>query len=219
MFTGLVEEIGKVVSIDSTHQGANIKIECSKVVEKASIGDSIATNGVCLTVVNVTRNSFTANVMNESLNISTLKNLKIGDSVNLEKSLTLQSFIGGHLVTGDVDCCGKIVSIVSDGFAKKYTIEIPQEFMLYVVYKGRVSLDGASLTVASLTESNFTVSLIPHTQENITLGYKKVGDYINVETDLVGKYIEKMFLAKFPKEKSSKPSSLTKKFLAENGFF
>lgn len=218
MFTGLVEELGKVVSIDTTHQGANIKINCNKVIKNASIGDSIATNGVCLTVTQVTSNSFTANIMNESLNVSTLKFLKIGDLVNLEKSVTLQSFLGGHLVTGDVDCFGKIISIKNDGFAIKYTVEIPEDFMKYIVFKGRVTLDGASLTVATLTETNFTVSIIPHTQENITLGSKKVGDFINVETDLIGKYVEKMLLSKISTNEKPK-SALSKNFLAENGFF
>ena len=108
MFTGLVEELGKIISIDTTHQGANIKIACSKVIACANIGDSIATNGVCLTVTKISSNSFSANIMNESLNVSTLKQLQIGDLVNLEKSVTLQSFLGGHLVTGDVDCLSLI---------------------------------------------------------------------------------------------------------------
>lgn len=218
MFTGLVEELGKVSGIDKTPQGANITISCDKVLKNVNIGDSIATNGVCLTVVRFTGNSFTANVMNESLNISTLGDLKVGNPVNLEKSLTLQSYLGGHLVTGDVDCCGKIVNIVSDGFAKKYTVEIPENFMKYVVYKGRVSLDGASLTVASISDTTFTVSLIPHTQENITLGFKKVGDSINVETDLIGKHLEKLLLSNKTKDEKS-TSKLSKNFLAENGFF
>lgn len=218
MFTGLVEELGKVISISKTPQGANLTISCDKVLQNAAIGDSIATNGVCLTVVKLSSNTFTANIMNESLKVSTLKDLKVGNLVNLEKSLTLQSFLGGHLVTGDVDCCGKISSISNDGFAKKYAIEIPLEFMKYVVYKGRITLDGASLTVASLTESSLTVSLIPHTQKSITLGYKRVGDFVNVETDLIGKHLEKLLLTKEePLKKSS--SNISKNFLAENGFF
>ncbi|WP_418964455.1 riboflavin synthase [Cetobacterium sp.] len=218
MFTGLIEELGKVISIDRTPQGADITISCDKVLQNAAIGDSIATNGVCLTVVKLSNTSFTANIMNESLKVSALKDLKTGSLVNLEKSLTLQSFLGGHLVTGDVDCCGKISAISDDGFAKKYTIAIPLEFMRYVVYKGRITLDGASLTVASLTDSSLTVSLIPHTQKSITLGFKKVGDLVNVETDLIGKHLEKLLLAR---EKTTEKSSsnLSKSFLAENGFF
>lgn len=218
MFTGLIEELGKVVSIDKTPQGANITISCDKVLKKARIGDSIATNGVCLTIVKLSNKTFTANIMNESLTVSSLKNLKVGSLVNLEKSLTLQSFLGGHLVTGDVDCYGEIISIINDGFAKKYTIKIPLEFMKYVVYKGRITLDGASLTVASLTDSTLTVSLIPHTQKSITLGFKNVGDIVNVETDLIGKHLEKLLLSREKTDEKSN-SNISKSFLAENGFF
>lgn len=218
MFTGLIEELGKVVSIDKTPQGANITISCDKVLKKARIGDSIATNGVCLTIVKLSNKTFTANIMNESLTVSSLKNLKVGSLVNLEKSLTLQSFLGGHLVTGDVDCYGEIISVINDGFAKKYTIKIPLEFMKYVVYKGRITLDGASLTVASLTDSTLTVSLIPHTQKSITLGFKNVGDIVNVETDLIGKHLEKLLLSREKTDEKSN-SNISKSFLAENGFF
>ncbi|WP_448820212.1 riboflavin synthase [Cetobacterium sp.] len=218
MFTGLIEELGKVVSIDKTPQGANITISCDKVLKKARVGDSIATNGVCLTIVKLSNKTFTANIMNESLTVSSLKNLKVGSLVNLEKSLTLQSFLGGHLVTGDVDCCGEIISVINDGFAKKYTIKIPLEFMKYVVYKGRITLDGASLTVASLTDSTLTVSLIPHTQKSITLGFKNVGDIVNVETDLIGKHLEKLLLSREKTDEKSN-SNISKSFLAENGFF
>lgn len=218
MFTGLVEELGKIISIDKTSAGANITIACKKVLVGANIGDSIATNGVCLTVVEITSNSFTANVMNESLRVSGLKDLKIGSLVNLEKSLTLQSYLGGHLVTGDVDCTGKIIDISSDGFSKIYTIQIPKEFMKYVVYKGRITLDGASLTVSSLTDTSFTVSLIPHTQLSITLGFKSVGQNINVETDLIAKHLEKLLLSR-EKDNEKTKSNISKSFLAENGFF
>lgn len=218
MFTGLIEELGKVVSIDKTPQGANITISCDKVLKKARIGDSIATNGVCLTIVKLSNKTFTANIMNESLTVSSLKNLKVGSLVNLEKSLTLQSFLGGHLVTGDVDCYGEIISVINDGFAKKYTIKIPLEFMKYVVYKGRITLDGASLTVASLTDSTLTVSLIPHTQKSITLDFKNVGDIVNVETDLIGKHLEKLLLSREKTDEKSN-SNISKSFLAENGFF
>ncbi|MGL5349951.1 MAG: riboflavin synthase [Cetobacterium sp.] len=218
MFTGLVEELGKIISINKTSAGTNLTVACDKVLVGAALGDSIATNGVCLTVVKINSNSFTANVMNESLRVSGLKELKVGSIVNLEKSLTLQSYLGGHLVTGDVDCTGKIVDIKDDGFAKKYTIEIPKEFMKYVVYKGRVTLDGASLTVASLTDTTFTVSLIPHTQKSITLGFKSTGEIINVETDLIGKHLEKLLLSREQSSEKTK-SNISKNFLAENGFF
>ncbi|MGL5356254.1 MAG: riboflavin synthase [Cetobacterium sp.] len=218
MFTGLVEEIGKIISIEVTSEGAKIIIGCNVILKNANIGDSICTNGVCLTIVKADSKTFTANIMNESLKISTFKNLRNGSLVNLEKSLTLESYLGGHLVTGDVDCFGKIVNIINDGFSKKYTISIPNQFMKYIVYKGRVTLDGASLTVASLTDSTFTVSLIPHTQKSITLGIKNIGDDINVETDLIAKHLEKLLFNNIEKNKESK-SIISNEFLAQNGFF
>ncbi|MGL4998697.1 MAG: riboflavin synthase [Cetobacterium sp.] len=217
MFTGLVEEIGKIVSIEITSEGAKIVIACNLVLKNTNIGDSICTNGVCLTVVQITSKTFTANIMNESLKVSTFKNLKSGHLVNLEKSLTLESYLGGHLVTGDVDCSGKIIDIINDGFTKNYIISIPNEFMRYIVYKGRITLDGASLTIASLTEIDFTVCLIPHTQKFITLGSKNIGDYINIETDLIAKHLEKLILNKIETNIESK-SIISKEFLAQNGF-
>lgn len=208
MFTGLVEEIGKIKEINKTSRGAKLTIECEKVIKNCSIGDSIATNGVCLTVVEYGKNYFTADVMNESLNITTLKNVKNGERVNLEKSLTLNNFLGGHLVMGDVDCVGTIKDILLDGFSKLYRIEIEKECLKYVVFKGRVSIDGASLTVASVDEKGFTVSLIPHTQEKIILGSKKIGEKVNIETDLIGKYVEKILIYKKDKENKYKKYSI-----------
>src|SRR3712207_901193 len=146
---------------------------------------------------------------------TTLFRSKKFDFVNLEKSITLSTPLGGHLVTGDVDCEGRIINIRQDGIAKIYTLELPKQYMKYVVEKGRVTLDGASLTVMELGEDSLGVSLIPHSQEMIILGKKKVGDYVNIETDLIGKYVEK--LLSFPKQEE-KNSKLSLEFLAENGF-
>ena len=153
--------------------------------------------------------------MHETMKRTNLHRLKKSDFVNLEKSITLSTPLGGHLVTGDVDCEGKITNIRQDGIAKIYTVELPKYYMKYVVEKGRVTLDGASLTVMELGDSSLGVSLIPHSQEMIILGKKKVGDYINIETDLIGKYVEK--LLSFPKQEEKK-SKLSLDFLAENGF-
>jgi riboflavin synthase len=219
MFTGLVEEKGTVASLSKKSDGIKIKINCSpSLCQNSKIGDSIATNGVCLTAVEIGSNYFVADVMNESIKRSNLKSLNIGDSVNLEKSLTLQTPLGGHLVTGDIDCEGKIVDITSDGFAKIYRVALPQKYMKYVVEKGRVALDGASLTVVEVTDENFTVSLIPHTQKAIILGEKKIGDFLNVETDLFGKFVERILYFNNKEEKNSTPT-LDAVFLAENGFF
>ncbi len=217
IFTGLVEEMGEVLEVRSGDKALHLKIKCNKVLEGAKLGDSIATNGTCLTAVELGSNYFTADVMHESVKRTNLKRLKNGDKVNLEKSITLATPLGGHLVTGDVDCEGRLVSIKRDGIAKIYTIEIESRLMKYIVEKGRVTLDGASLTIVDFTGSTLSVSLIPHTQEMITLGMKKVGDYINVETDLIGKYVERLMSFK-NEEPEEKKSGLTKEFLLKNGF-
>jgi len=218
IFTGLVEEIGEVISIKSGDKSVQLKIKCTKVLKNAKIGDSIATNGTCLTAVEVGSNYFVADCMHETVKRTNLKRLKAGSLVNLEKSISLSTPLGGHLVTGDVDCEGQIKSITKDGIAKVYIIQMEHRYMKYIVEKGRVSLDGASLSIVGFQGDTLSVSLIPHTQEMITLGNKKVGDYINIETDLIGKYIER-FLTFQNEEKEVKKSKLSKEFLASNGFF
>ncbi|WP_291258952.1 riboflavin synthase [Fusobacterium sp.] len=216
MFTGLVEEMGEVLSVENGEKSIKLKIKCKKVLEGAKLGDSIATNGTCLTATELGSNYFIADCMYETVKRTNLKRLKAGDKVNLEKSITLSTPLGGHLVTGDVDCEGRIVSITPEGIAKIYEIEMERKYMKYVVEKGRVTLDGASLTVMRLGENSFGVSLIPHTQEMITLGRKKVGDYINIETDLIGKYIER--LMKFQDDTKDDSRGITMEFLLKNGF-
>lgn len=216
IFTGLVEEMGRVVSVTPGEKSIKLKIECSKVLEGAKLGDSIATNGTCLTATEIGKNYFTADCMYETVKRTNLSRLKSGDRVNLEKSLTLATPLGGHLVTGDVDCEGQLVSITREGIAKIYKIKVEARLMKYIVEKGRVTLDGASLTIVDFTQDTLSVSLIPHTQEMITLGYKSVGSYINVEMDLIGKYVERMLSFKEPKESKSK---IDENFLMENGFF
>lgn len=216
IFTGLVEEMGRVVSVVPGEKSIKVKIECDKVLEGAKIGDSIATNGTCLTATEIGSNYFTADCMYETVKRTNLSRLKSGDRVNLEKSLTLATPLGGHLVTGDVDCEGQLVSITREGIAKIYEVRVEPRLMKYIVEKGRVTLDGASLTIVDFTEDTLSVSLIPHTQEMITLGYKGVGSYINVEMDLMGKYVERMLSFKEPEETKSK---IDMNFLAENGFF
>jgi len=194
------------------------KIKANKVLENVKLGDSIATNGVCLTVTEFSKDYFVADCMFETISRSNLKRLKAGDEVNLEKSITLSTPLGGHLVTGDVDCEGEIVSITQEGIAKIYEIKISRKYMRYIVEKGRATIDGASLTVISLTDDTFSISLIPHTQEKIILGSKKVGDIVNIETDLVGKYIERFVHFDKLEEKENKKSKISREFLLENGF-
>ena len=215
IFTGLIEEMGKVIDIKNGDKSLKLKIKCDKVLSGAKLGDSIATNGTCLTAVEIGNSYFIADCMYETVKRTNLKRLKVGDKVNLEKSITLSTPLGGHLVTGDVDTEGVIKSIVTEGIAKIYEIEIERKYLKYIVNKGRVTIDGASLTVMKLTDTSFAVSLIPHTQEMIILGAKKVGDYVNIETDLVGKYIERFMT--FEDDKKSK-KGITMNFLLENGF-
>lgn len=217
IFTGLVEEMGQVISIKNGENSVQLKIKCEKVLKNAKIGDSIATNGTCLTAVEIGANYFVADCMHETIKRTNLSRLKSGHLVNLEKSVTLSTPLGGHLVTGDVDCEGVIKSITKDGIAQIYEIEIEPRLMKYIVEKGRVTLDGASLTVVGFSHNSLKVSLIPHTQQMITLGRKKTGDYVNVETDLIGKYVERMMTFKEPEKE--KKSSLDKNFLASHGFF
>lgn len=216
IFTGLVEEMGKVLSITNGDKSVQIKIQCDKVLKNAKLGDSIATNGTCLTAIEIGKDYFVADCMHETIKRTNLKRLKAGNLVNLEKSISLSTPLGGHLVTGDVDCEGNIISIEKDGIAKIYTIEIEPRFMKYIVEKGRVSIDGASLSIVEYKGDTLSVSLIPHTQEMITLGKKKVGDFVNIETDLIGKYIERLLNFKEEKEEKSK---IDMNFLAKHGFF
>ena len=224
IFTGLVEEMGEVINISKKETGLDITVKGNEVTKKAKIGDSIAVNGVCLTVTKMNGKDFTADVMYETINRSGLKRIKIGDKVNLEKSLTLTTFLGGHLVMGDVDSEAKILSITSKGIAKLYKFQLEEKHknnIKYVVQKGRVTIDGASLTVIDVDDDlgTFSVSLIPHTLENITLGRKKTGDFVNIETDLFGKYVEKILkFEEMENGKKEEKSKITMDFLQKNGF-
>lgn len=213
MFTGIIEEVGQVARIG----GGNLVIDCHKVLEDVQLGDSIAVNGVCLTVTHFDKSSFTADVMPETVRRTSLAELKKGSPVNLERALTLASRLGGHIVSGHIDGTGEIVQFADEGNAILMTVSADSSLLRYIVEKGSVALDGISLTVAKVTDSNFTVSLIPHTREVTNLGSKKIGSPINIETDVLGKYVEKML-----KGSSSAPakaqSNMTLDFLRENGF-
>ena len=222
IFTGLIQEMGEILSIKGSSQSKKIKIKAKKVLENVKIGDSIATNGVCLTVTSFSKDYFEADVMNETIERSTLKRLSSGSKVNLEKSLTLNDFLGGHLVYGDVDCEGIIKKITKVGIAKIYRISLEKKYMKYIVEKGRISIDGASLTVMNTGEDYFEVSLIPHTLEFITIGTKKIGDYVNLETDMLAKYAEKILLSRdeidYTDGDKKEKSKMSLDFLRKNGF-
>lgn len=221
MFTGLIEEIGRVLSISQAKYSIQISISASRVIKNAKIGDSIATNGVCLTVVDMGADYFVADCMHETIKRTNLAMLSVGEEVNLEKSVTLNSFLGGHIVLGDVDSCATIENIELDGISKIYSFKIPKQYLKYIVKKGRITIDGASLTVSEIKGEIVCVSLIPHSLENLTLGKKQVGDIVNIETDIFAKYTEKILLAQKNlnlDQDTESNEEITHEFLMSNGF-
>lgn len=214
MFTGLIEEIGKVVDIFERNKIWSITFECEKVLEDVDVGDSIAVNGVCLTVEEYDENLFKANVMAETMRKSNLKYLKKGSSVNLERALKIGDRFGGHIVSGHIDGIGIIEEYEDEGDAIWVSISTSKDILKYIVYKGSVAVDGVSLTVSYVDEKIFKVSIIPHTNENTTLIKRNIKDVVNIECDLIGKYVEKLLLH----EKAKKESSIDMNFLIQNGF-
>lgn len=196
MFTGIVEETGFIKSFD----GHKLIIECSKVLENTQIGDSIAIDGCCQTVVAMNANSFSADVSSETLKIT--KGFKTGECVNLERALLPQTRMGGHIVQGHIDGTAKYLGDM--------TFEVPKELDKYIVYKGSITVNGVSLTVSKNKNNTFSVAIIPHTLENTNLKYLKIGDLVNIETDILGRYVEKFL--------STKNNNITEDFLKENGF-
>ena len=195
MFTGIVEELGQVSGLEALDDAVRISITGPLVVSDAKIGDSISVNGVCLTVTSKSADSFTADVMQETLNRSTLGKLTAGAKVNLERPVTLATRLGGHLVQGHVDGMGEVVSReVSDNW-EVVTIKPPKDLLKYIVEKGSITVDGTSLTIASVTDEVFTVSLIPETLAKTTLGIRQVGELVNLEVDVMAKYVEKLMEA------------------------
>lgn len=216
MFTGLVEEIGTINSIKKGADSSQITINSKKVIEDINIGDSISTNGVCLTVVDFNKQSFTVDIMSETLRVSSLRTLLNGDKVNLERALRLGDRLGGHMVSGHIDGVGEIVNLKSQDNAKIITISTSNELLRYIIYKGSIAIDGISLTVFYVDDSSFKVSIIPHTNNITTLLDKNIGDAVNLECDMIGKYIERLIKPIDVKDKSK--SDISVSFLSENGF-
>ena len=192
MFTGLIAELGTVERLAEGSTSCQLTVRAQKILPGVKIGDSIAVNGVCLTVVHLQGNRFTADVMPETVRRTTLRQLQPGDRVNLEKALRPTDGLDGHIVQGHVEGVGTIREIAPEGNALAYRIETPKELLRYIVEKGSVAIDGISLTVTETDETGFSVSLIPHTAKMTTLGYKSVGDSVNLETDILARYVEKM---------------------------
>ena len=210
MFTGIIEEVGKIKNIQD---GTNYKltIAASKILEDIHLGDSIAVNGICLTAIKWDNGSFTVDVMRETLERTSLHRLRAGSFVNLERALAANGRCGGHIVSGHIDGTGEIINIRRDANAVWYKIKTSEKIMEFIIEKGSIAIDGISLTVAKVDRSAFYVSVIPHTLENTILLSKKPGDIVNLENDIVGKYIKS-----FTDKNSNSP--LCESFLKSNGF-
>lgn len=219
MFTGIVEEVGTIESVSKSADSYILKIRASRVLEGTNEGDSIAVNGLCLTATRLDGSTFSADVMPESLRRSSLDGLKKGDSVNLERALSLSSRLGGHIVSGHIDGTGTIVKYKKEANAVWITINAPDSIMRYIIEKGSVAIDGVSLTVAAVGDDNFSVSIIPHTGTHTILLQKREGDRVNLENDIIGKYVEKIMLPNITaSKKSSSQETITTDFLAKHGF-
>ena len=192
MFTGIIEELGTIRRVDLAGGGLRLGVEAKRVVEDLRPGDSISLNGVCLTVVESGPLSFTVEAVEETLRRTTLGELRVGDRVNLERALRLSDRLGGHLVTGHIDGVGHIQALRPEGNSTRFYIEVPQDMVPYLIVKGSVAVDGVSLTVVDIEDSRFSVSIIPFTAQNTTFGLRRVGDRVNIELDLIGKYVARL---------------------------
>ena len=214
MFTGIIEEVGTVKQITHGQHSEVLNIQARTVLENTKIGDSIAVNGICLTVTRLFADSFSADVMHETLNRSSLAGLMVGSRVNLERAMQVGGRLGGHIVSGHIDGTGHVSRVENDGIARVITISIPRDMAPFIVEKGSITIDGISLTVVSAGSSQFSVSIIPHTMSHTTLMDKHPGAIVNLETDIVGKYIHR-FMETGPAESRK---GVTMEMLLENGF-
>jgi riboflavin synthase len=212
VFTGIIEEVGIIRSIKKRGSSAVLTVGASTVLDGSRLGDSIAVSGVCLTVVSLAEDSFSADVMHETAAHSNLLNRDIGDTVNLERAMPLNGRFGGHVVAGHIDGTGVISKVQRDENAIWFTVRTSPTILRYVIDKGSIAIDGISLTVAGVSENDFSVSVIPHTAQNTTLGEKSVGDTVNLENDCIGKYVEKLLRAPGGR------SGISKEFLSRYGF-
>lgn len=212
MFTGIIEEIGKIQSIKKGRHSALLWVQASAVLQDLRIGHSISVNGVCLTVTAHSPTGFTADVMHETLDRSTLGSLRAGNSVNLERAMSAMGRFGGHIVSGHIDGTGVVSDIRRDDNAIWYTFKTPSPILRYIIEKGSIAIDGISLTVAKVDRDRFSVSIIPHTASLTTLSGLQVGEGVNLENDCIGKYVERLM------GRDSQNSHITSAFLAEHGF-
>jgi len=213
MFTGIVEEIGIIKSIKPNSQGLDLTISAKIILDDLKLGDSVAINGCCQTVTNISENTFSVQAVAETVNLTNFKILKQNDKVNLERAATLNSRLGGHIVSGHIDGIGKIISIKNLGNSTIFEIQAPKNIMKYLIYKGSVTINGISLTICEISANSFKVSIIPHTLTNTTFNELKMHSEVNIEPDMIAKYIEKLTI-----REDNIDSKITLDFLKENGF-
>ncbi len=221
MFTGIIQAVGKIAAIEKKQSDCQLTIQVASLdMSLVNLGDSIAVNGVCLTAVEFDKKSFTADVSNETLSLTTLGSLSVGAAVNLEKALSLSTPLGGHLVSGHVDGVGKIVKRWTDGRSERFVIEAPAGLAKYIAQKGSVCIDGISLTVNAVDGANLELNIVPHTLEQTTMGQYRSGQPVNLEVDLLARYLERLMLgdAAAVSSKDTLNEGLTENFLKENGF-
>lgn len=211
MFTGIIEEVGTVRAVRRGASSAVLTIAARTVLADVRMGDSIAVNGVCLTVTAFTPTAFTADVMHETINRSALRDLQVGSPVNLERAMAADGRFGGHIVAGHIDGVGTVTAVRRDDNAVWYTVRTPGAILRYVIEKGSIAVDGVSLTVARLGREDFSVSVIPHTAEQTVLSHRRVGDRVNLEADCIGKYVERLL-------SPAAARGVTSDLLARNGF-
>lgn len=220
IFTGIIEEIGTVKYLAISEPSGEIAVKAEKVLENTKVGDSIAVNGVCLTVISLQPDGFHADIMAETFRRSSLRECRAGSKVNLERAMAADGRFGGHIVSGHIDATGTIISNRREGNAVWVKVRTTPDVLRLIVEKGSVCIDGISLTVAELADDNFSVSVIPHTGEETTLLNKKAGDLVNLENDMIGKYVERLLAFANPKtsEQETPQAGITMEFLKEYGF-
>ncbi len=213
MFTGIVEELGVISAIRRSHEGGKITIKAEKAIEGTNVSDSISVNGVCLTVVDVSTDRITMDILKETLDRSTLAKASVSDKVNLERSLLPSSRLGGHFVFGHVDCRGRIVEVNRAGRDWLFKFSVDQDLMPFIAPKGSIAVDGISLTVVETVGSTFTVYMIPHTYEKTTMQFRKPGDDVNIEVDMLARYVHQAISSM-----QNKDSKITEDYLRKTGF-
>jgi riboflavin synthase len=213
MFTGIIEEIGIISNIERSATSCKLTISAKKIMDDCKLGDSISINGTCLTVTRTLDNRFVADVMAETMRRTDLDNLKTGDKVNLERSLRPSDRLGGHIVAGHVDEVGTVIELVPEGIATLMRVEVSSELMRYIAIKGSVSIEGVSLTVIDVTDNSFQVSLIPYTKDITILGLKRLGDKVNIEADMLARYLERLMIGT-----QKEQTAIDEEFLKEHGF-